>query len=145
MTNSFKDFLLEAQNVRTLKKWYAEYNKKYFDNKLPDITIKLESMSFNKFGVVVTQGQDHKIVRLALSKTIFHNFPDIIAQDVLMHEMIHVALVSQGTFETSGSDKMHGKEFIDLAKKISVKYGREIPHTEALKWLDDKMKEEGLE
>ena len=55
------------------------------------------------------------------------NFPIDAVEDVLMHEMIHVALIVDGVIETTGGDKIHGKEFQDMLTKLEKPWGRMIP------------------
>ena len=137
---SFKEYITEAINTRTLKKWYKEFNSMYFQNSLPDIKIVFKSMPINKFGHVTFYKSTGQIEELVLNK-VLKNFEDKHMKDVLIHEMIHVSLIKDGIFHTTGNtgrDDQHGKEFQDLLRKIEPRYGRKIPKAEdGFSWLED--------
>jgi predicted SprT family Zn-dependent metalloprotease len=87
-----------------LEDTYRKFNKKYFNNKLPDdVDLKFESMP----GLLGYQ-LDNKI---ALSKHKAYR-RDCIWKGTLLHECIHLLL---GEKET----KLHGKEFQKEMKRLA--------------------------
>ena len=113
-----------------LKAEYAKWNKKLFNNELPDIPIALGRMK-DATGLtsatVVKKGKRFSSVRdikMKLSTNLKLTRQEF--DEVLIHEMIHVY------FFHVGINAGHGPEFKVKASELSKKVGFKIPLTHAV-------------
>lgn len=140
------DLMLEAVTDINIKRMYANFNAKYFDNKLPrNLTIKW----FNRKGLGGAAGAKVRRTKrrgfpdkveiveisfIAISKIYERNESGI--EEIMIHEMIHVWLYTQGVFDTTGRDKQHGLEFQLKKREVEPKFGRAIPDSEKVSDLN---------
>jgi hypothetical protein len=75
-------------NNKQLRFWYRRYNKKWFQNKLPEITLRFAKPDKNWLGDTVFLGTDPEYI--AISKEI-KNWNRVVRM-ILLHEMVHVSL-----------------------------------------------------
>lgn len=78
------------KNDKTLKRWFREYNKRYFDNALPNATIFWEPafVTTEDLGEIWEKAPGVFIVRIDPAVKFCGDFTRII----LLHEMMHLRL-----------------------------------------------------
>ena len=108
-----------------LKEKFKEYNKLYFDDKLPRCDIRTSS-AYRYYGLFSCKY--HEKYKKATFKTItisdLFDYTDDNLKDVLIHEMIHLFLVEK---KKLFNDSMkHGPEFQKMAKEFNEKYNLNI-------------------
>lgn len=129
---------LESKNNFNLDKMYKEYNKKYFKSELPeDLSVTWNNLK-DKAGVTLYQISTNKEtkeknvnkedIRIEISN--IYNKSETQISSVMLHEMIHVWLLVNGVYETTGGDTSHGKEFEKKRKELQKKSGITISVTE---------------
>lgn len=98
-----------------LKRLYREYNKKYFDNKLPnDIWVIFggardwRTAKLSKNTCAATFFEDHKPIGIAIRYYRFKTGPYV--KSDLLHEMIHVARPRVG----------HGRTFKQEVRRLAA-------------------------
>ncbi len=131
-------------NVRLLETWFAEFNVRYFNSELPVPAFAVGN-SRTRRGTL-----SWRIHRKWFSKTSgdfkirISNYFDVEEDDfknVLLHEMIHLHIVSKGINDTSP----HGVVFHEMMRRInadgwkirvSEKFGNkvEVAHRKDVRW-----------
>ncbi|MDO4161108.1 MAG: SprT-like domain-containing protein [Prevotellaceae bacterium] len=106
-------------NVAQLSEWFAEYNAKYFADKLPLPTIAI-GRSRTRLGSMEWKSQRKWLLKTSESYTIrisnYYDMEEKEFKNVLLHEMIHLQIVSQHMKDTSP----HGKIFRQRMKEINA-------------------------
>lgn len=102
--------------VAYLKKQFDKYNKEFFDDALPDITIEI-SRTKKVFGTFQYYTATKEPIKITISKYYDRSEKDICS--TLIHEMIHYYICFMGFKDTNS----HGVIFTKIAKNISVKSG----------------------
>ena len=132
--------------LTSLKHWYAVFNQSYFSGDLPVIPLKVTSTKCSGGAVrfMTPQGirrseatfqhlgqafNPSEILIIGLRMSTFYAVSEEFFKAVLIHEMIHVELLSKGIAFTSGGDKVHGREFMERLKEMEVETGMTIPLT----------------
>lgn len=108
---------------------YSDLNKKYFNGELPKIPIKFTTSKIQGGYVDLlrnTRTDEIKIVGMGISK-FFKRDKDNFIQ-IMLHEMIHVALAYDGVHER----EMHGIMFKRKLREIEDKSGITIPLTDSV-------------
>lgn len=133
--------LLEAQDESQIRKWYNEFNIILFNNELPH-NIPFKFNRSKKYAAQVNSvvlkrtingraeyDYDSVVIKhISFSK--LHIKTDEAFKGILVHEMIHIWLLSHNIPFTSGGDKSHGIEFMDKLKEVQAKVSFKIPLTE---------------
>jgi len=122
---------------------YDKLNRKYFGGTLPLVPFRVSRTKSRAgfvrtqvlcrlpnrrmFGKYVVNPKMLNILCLGISDFYSRTLRDF--QMILIHEMIHVELMSQGVVYTTG-DSSHGLEFMRRLRKLSELTGWNIPVTE---------------
>lgn len=129
--------IVDIVRVRKAKSLYRKYNRVLFDNKLPSIPFKLncdryvlgQVLAFTREIQFAYGCRPHvlnvKFQCIKLSHEIFND--ENLLHGVLIHEMIHIKLMSSHIIETSGHCTSHGNEFLHLKNKIQEQVDFRIP------------------
>lgn len=140
----FKDLINEEEYVDiqkvNFKQMYDEFNRKYFENKLPNIPILIKPLkSFGGRVLVFGYPKSNKvghIIGLHMSSFLKSSLERYKA--ILAHEMIHVYVHSVlGIFQDEG-DPSHGKHFKEKLRELNTKTPFKIPLGDE---LDDREEE----
>ncbi len=105
-------------DVETLKLWFGDFNKKYFSEELPlpnfatgKSRTRLGSLSWR-----VTHRWLSKSIRdYTIRVSNFYDLQEGDFKNILLHEMIHLYIVSKGIKDSSP----HGKRFISTMRRIN--------------------------
>jgi predicted SprT family Zn-dependent metalloprotease len=123
--------ILENLTLKDFKKKYNDFNKKYFDNKLPDdLEINFRLRKKYVFGearceiISLTKEIKHLEIRL---NPIIRNFDKEYAEGILLHEMIHIYQYITNTYNEANP---HGFSFLKIRKEIMKKGSPYIPTKE---------------
>jgi len=139
---NFKEFLDEAAETPDydLIQKYAYFNNKLFKNKLPAIPMKWSNSRKMAGYVKVIIGtkkilgktvvDSFKFKELALSK--YYNRKEADYDGILVHEMIHVFLDSNGIHEGYDNVEMHGVEFMRKLNQLQRKVNFTINVTDTM-------------
>jgi len=137
--------LLEVQDISQLQKWYKEFNTFLFNNELPEIPLKFNRAKRSAAAVNSTiqsikrngkkEYDNDSIIIKNISFSTLHIKTDEALKGIMVHEMIHVWLLSNGVPFTTG-DKSHGKEFMDKLHELQSKVNFTIPITEDVTQLE---------
>jgi len=73
---------------RELKRLYKYYNRRWFQNKLPDIVVRFGNLRNGALGVTTFVGRDPEYI--TISNQIKHG--QYLNKMVLLHEAVHVSL-----------------------------------------------------
>jgi len=107
-----------------LKKYYDDFNKKYFDDELPNIPVQY--VNSKKFGGWVDATRNKKTNEISVNRLVISKFfkrdEDNFIQ-ILLHEMIHVWLLYNNILER----KQHGLAFKRKSREIEEISGVKIP------------------
>lgn len=110
--------------VKYLEDKYDEYNKSLFDNRLPNVPIKVgnrkTSGEFVEYRLI--NGRLDKIKRLEISK--YYKRSQELINAILVHEMIHVFLAVNNM---SDKGNIHGKHFLHMVDLLNKKLDFKIP------------------
>jgi predicted SprT family Zn-dependent metalloprotease len=130
--------ILENLTLKDFKKKYNDFNKKYFDNKLPDdLEINFKLRRKNVFGEALreidpfTKEIKHLEIRL---NSIIKNFDEEYADGILLHEMIHIYQYITDTYNDANP---HGFSFLKIRKEIMEKGSPYIPLREIKSEMDN--------
>lgn len=96
-------------SVDRLKAWFDEFNARYFNGELPRPAFST-GMSRTRLGSMSWRKERHLFRQVAAFSIRISNYYDVdetTFKSVLLHEMIHLYIVSRGIKDTSA----HGKEF----------------------------------
>ena len=123
---SFSRFINEAKSDSELKKLYDQFNKKYFNNDLPDdIEIKYKKMKGAGGRAKGTRyKKERKTVPESIEISSFYVMDDKDLHGILLHEMIHIWEMINGY--RSGRDS-HSLQFRKKREEILKKVNLEIP------------------
>lgn len=129
---SFSEFLNEDNNDYVnisndeLKDLYNEFNNKYFNGNLPDIEVKYGKI---KGAGGVTQGKYNKKTKEVYPElikiTTYYKMTEEELYGIMIHEMIHVHLMSIGVHHDTGGQ--HGYKFKQKRKELLQKVNFHIP------------------
>lgn len=123
---SFTQFIIESANLQKIKDKYDEYNKKLFDNALPNVAIEIKKMK--PVAMVDFDLKNNKTILDSIQFSISDEFDFHEEQSLnhmMAHEMIHIDLAINNKHEKEG----HGKLFLSRKKEIEKICGFEIPIT----------------
>lgn len=108
-----------------VKEKFDEFNKLIFNNKLPNIFIKigkaktqLGSISYKKRTTI----NDINYYDLKLTISSCYDLQESELEDIIIHEMIHYYILHLRIKDTSP----HGKIFHEIMQKINSRFGRNI-------------------
>ena len=93
ITNNQNNITEVEHSTSFLKKWFNEFNRKYFNNKLDDIELKWVNDSKEKFGGFYYKPRTAKLeeyvepLYIELSSSVINTFDTF--RNVLVHEMVH--------------------------------------------------------
>jgi len=110
-----------------IEEWFAQFNAEMFDGALPVVPIKLsKARTFlgklqykyvrGLFGRVL--GYSDFVIRISL----YYDLSETEFQDTLIHEMVHLHILTNRIKDTS----THGKVFRSMMKDINSRFGRHI-------------------
>ncbi len=117
-------------NVRNLEAWFAEFNANYFGNELPtpvfsvgNSRTRLGSLSWETHRRLFSKTVSNYTMRISN----YFNVTEFDFKNVLLHEMIHLYIVSKGIKDTSP----HGMVFCKMMRKINA-FGWKITVSERM-------------
>ena len=118
-----------------------EINKKFFDNKLPEIAITLQggsSGSVNSYGWFWAERWESKTEKVHELNITAENIDNVLQLFITMHhELIHLHAKMNDIQETSRQGRWHNKNFQKLCEEFNLFYvkdkkiGTRTPHTAA--------------
>lgn len=130
---------------KTIEKYFKEYNKVYFDNKLPQPLFFIHTSYdilgyFNCYKNIYKPGKYH---RMSITMSDRYDFTEEEFKCILLHEMIHLYLVHTKSAIDGNLD--HGNLFIKTITEFNKKYNLNIqviynyptkraPYTSRLLW-----------
>jgi len=132
-----------TNDLHLVKKYYDKYNTLYFEGKLPkNLPIaerSLKNAVAQVEATVLASTYDRKfsnkiepdkidIKQLTISSSFLLSEEQL--QGILLHEMVHIKLFTEGIFQTHGSNKSHGLEFLVMRRELQQRSGIHIPTTE---------------
>lgn len=115
-----------------LKKYYTQFNRKYFGGSLGDYPIQWKTLK-NMGAKVEIRGVRNKPSTFEVQRIVFSDFTEFESEEeilgILLHEMIHVEFAENGTRDIGG---MHGVIFNSRRKELEKLSGIEIPKEEEI-------------
>lgn len=131
----------KVNDMNLASRLYADYNTKYFGGKLPsgiEISEKSIKGSYAIASASVVRKKYERIRNIEPSNVqvkgiYFSNYYKLTEEQmkgILLHEMIHIYLFSNGVIKTTGGPSGHGREFEEVRSKISSASGIKIPISE---------------
>ena len=115
-------------NLQNMQLAFDEYNKKYFEGKLPIPMFDLLH-SFRTCGYFYCDYEQgwfsRTLYNFRISMTDYYDFTPKQFEDILVHEMIHYYLAYFGIDKSFS----HGREFKKMAKQLNRDYGLNITKT----------------
>lgn len=115
-----------VNNIALAKRLYPEYNAKYFDSECPP-GLFIGEKALGKDILAMAPFTSNVVDGIFFNSR--YELPDDRIKSLLLHEMIHVWLISSEIYTTSGGG-YHGKEFQDKRKEVESESGISIPETE---------------
>ncbi len=113
--------MITTDNYKTLDDAYSYFNKKLFDDKLPDciITFQRQSRTLGYYHHEKFEERDakNKISEIALNPDHFKEQTDMDILDTLVHEMVHLL---QWYFGEPSRKGYHNKEWGTMMKSIGL-------------------------
>lgn len=125
----FRKYLTESLSISRIQAIYSKYNKIAFNNKLPNIPIKLSNLKNIAGGVDTMAFVQHKYNRRTREAfdivMTFRNlgFAEDVLERLVVHEMIHVEVIVDGVEDNAS----HGREFMKRLEQAQRKVGFAIP------------------
>lgn len=105
-------------NVNQLKEWFSVFNERYFGNELPEPSFAVGN-SRTRLGSMSWRTKRRIFYKSAYDYTIrisnYFDMTEKLYKSVLLHEMIHLRIVSKRIKDTSA----HGVEFRRMMKSIN--------------------------
>lgn len=118
-----------------LMQWYKEFNKKYFERKLPIIPVEYAMLKGVGGKAEATKQGNTIIPKRIILSTFFVETEDS-KKSILLHEMIHIEMYTKGIIEKNGG---HGPVFksrlYELNQQVEKDIGVKIPISEEANYL----------
>ncbi len=112
--------------ITFLQEKFNHFNSLCFGGKLPQVSIRLSHA--RTFGGRLSYTVNRRIFAvsryssLTISISTLHEFSESEYEDILIHEMIHLYILTKGIKDTSP----HGEQFRSIMQHINDRYGRHI-------------------
>lgn len=111
-------------NLANIAEAFDEYNRSYFEGKLPvpmfDLLHSFRTCGYFQY----TKGGwfDKTLYDPTISMTDYYDFTEMQFKDIMVHEMIHFYLA----YFSIDRRCRHGKKFMEMAERLNKTYGLHI-------------------
>lgn len=111
-------------NLANIAEAFDEYNRSYFEGKLPvpmfDLLHSFRTCGYFQY----TKGGwfDKTLYDPTISMTDYYDFTEMQFKDIMVHEMIHYYLA----YFSIDRRCRHGKKFMEMAERLNKTYGLHI-------------------